>query len=187
MRYLLEQSRLQHLIKSRNGYLILAIGSTIINTLLVVFIFFMVGRERIVMVPPEIQKSFWITSGTVSPEYLSEMALFFTSLSFNVSPGSATMQHAILLRYVDPTYYEILKRKLVDVEERIKKEHITTSFYPGEVKVDTKHFIVQVSGDLQYTIGDVQLPLEHVTYQYGFSYKQAQLKITSFPEVKNHA
>jgi len=186
MRYLLEQSRLQHLIKNRNGYLVLACGSMILNALLVVFMFFMVGRERIVIVPPEIQKSFWVTSGKVSPEYLSEMVLFLTSLSFNMTPSNAAMQHSVLLRYVDSAYYETLKMKLIDVEDQIKKEHITTSFYPGDIKVDTKKLIAEVSGDLQYTVGDTQLPPTHVTYQIRFSYKQGQLKITSFPEVKSH-
>lgn len=186
MRYLLERSRMQHLIKTRNGYLVLACGSLVLNVLLVGFMFFMVGRERIVIVPPEIQKSFWVTSGRVSPEYLSEMVLFLTSLSFNMTPSNAAMQHSVLLRYVDPSYYEILKVKLIEVEDQIKKEHITTSFYPNDIKVDTNKLIAEVSGDLQYTVGDTQLAPTHVSYQIKFSYKQGQLKITSFPEVKSH-
>lgn len=186
MRYLLERSRMQHLIKTRNGYLVLACGSLVLNVLLVGFMFFMVGRERVVIVPPEIQKSFWVTSGRVSPEYLSEMVLFLTSLSFNMTPSNAAMQHNILLRYVDPSYYETLKVQLIEVEDQIKKEHITTSFYPNDIKVDTNKLIAEVSGDLQYTVGDTQLAPTHVSYQIKFSYKQGQLKITSFPEVKSH-
>ena len=186
MRHLLEQARLQHLLKNRNGYLVLAFGSMILNIILSSFMFFMVGRERIVIVPPEIQKSFWVTSGRVSPEYLSEMVLFLTSLSFNVTPNNAETQHSVLLRYVDSAYYEKLKIKLIEVEDKIKKEHITTSFYPNEVKVDTKKLIAKVSGDLVYTVGDIQIAPAHVTYLFGFSYKQGQLRITSFPEVKNH-
>lgn len=187
MRHLLEQSRLQHLIKSRNGYLALASASLLLNVLLVSFLFFMVGRERIVVIPPEVNKSFWMTTGKVSPEYLSEMVLYFTSLGFNVTPGNVDMQHNLLLRYVDPDYYETLKMRLLDVKDKLKKDHITTSFYPNDVKVDTKKLIARVSGDLHYTVGDINLAPSHVTYQFGFSYRQGQLRITSFPEVKANA
>lgn len=186
MRYLLEKSRIQNLIKSRNGYLVLACGSITLNILMIIFMFFMVGRERVIIVPPDIQRSFWVTSGKVSPEYLSEMTLFLVSLGFNLTPSNVTLQHTVLLRYVDPDYYNTFKIKLIDVADKVKKEHITASFYPNDVKVDTNKLIAQVSGDLQYTVGDVHLTPEHVTYQFGFNYRQGQLKITSFPEVKNH-
>ena len=187
MRFLLGRTRLQHLIKSRNGYLALACGSLVVNALLVIFMFFMVGRERIVIVPPEVPKSFWVTASRVSPEYLSEMALFLSSLSFNATPSNIVMQHNVLLRYVDSAYYEAIKSKLTEVSDKVKKEHITTSFYPGSVKVDTRRLIAELSGDMQYTIGDIQTQPTHVTYQIGFSYRQGQLRITSFPEVKNNA
>lgn len=186
MRYLLEKSRIQNLVKNRNGYLVLACGSVALNLLMIAFMFFMVGRERIIVVPPDIQRSFWLTSGKVSPEYLSEMTLFLVSLGFNVTPSNASMQHAVLLRYVDPNYYSTFKTALTDVAEKIKKEHATTTFYPNDVKVDTNKLIARVSGDLHYTIGDMHLAPKHVTYQFGFSYRQGQLKITSFPEVKSN-
>lgn len=186
MRSLLGQTRIQELIKKRNGYLVLASTSILLNILLVILVFFTLDRERIVIVPPQIQKSFWVTSSEVSPEYLSEMVIFLTSLGFNTTPNNSSMQHNILLRYVDPSYYNSLKTKLIEIEDKIKKEHITTSFFPNDVKVDTKKLIAIVTGDLQYTIGDIQVSPANVTYKYGFSYKQGQLKITSFSEISSH-
>jgi conjugal transfer pilus assembly protein TraE len=188
MKYLLQKSRLQHLIQYRNGYLVLASGSLVLNILLVVFLFFMIGRERIVVVPPEINKAFWLTSNRVSPDYLSEMVLYLNSLSFNLTPANANMQHRVLLRYVDPSYYETVKIKFIEIEDRVKKEHITMAFYPSEPpKVDANKLIARITGDLQYTVGDIQLPPQRVTYQYGFRYTQGRLTLTSFPEVKTHA
>jgi conjugal transfer pilus assembly protein TraE len=187
MKYLLQKSRLQHLIQHRNGYLTFACGSLLLNILLVMVLFCMIGRERIVVVPPDIQKSFWVTSSRVSPDYLSEMVLFLNSLSFNITPSNASMQHKILLRYVDSTIYSTLKMKLMEIEDHIKKEHITMAFYPRDVKVDTNKLAAIVTGDLQYTVGDIQLLPQQVKYQYGFRYTQGRLTLTSFPEVKKHA
>lgn len=187
MKYVLQQSRLQHLLQSRNGYLMLASGSIGLNILLVLFLFCTIGRERIVVVPPEIQKSFWVTSSLVSPEYLSEMVLFLNSLNFNVTPSNAPQQHAVLLRYVDPSQYAAVKMKLLEVDDRLKKEHVSIAFQPSHVKVDTKKLIAEVSGDLQYTVGDIPIAPQHVVYRWGFRYSQGRLLITAFPEVKKNA
>lgn len=188
MKHLLQKKRLEHLIQYRNGYLALASGSLLINILLVIFLFFMIGRERIVVVPPEINKSFWVTANRVSPEYLSEMVLYLNSLYFNITPSNANIQHSVLLRYVDQSCYEALKIKFIEIEDKIKKEHITMVFYPSESpKVDANKLIARITGDLQYTVGDIQLPPQRVTYQYGFRYTQGRLTLTSFPEVKGHA
>jgi conjugal transfer pilus assembly protein TraE len=146
----------------------------------------MLGRDRIVLVPPEIQKSFWVTSTQVSDEYLSEMTLFINAINFNITPSNARMQQAVLLRYIDSAYYNDIKTKLHETAEKFKKDNVSITFYPASVKVDTKKLIGQISGDIQYTIGDIQSPLKRVLYEWKFSYKQGQLRVVSFPEVKNH-
>src|SRR5271156_6320857 len=104
MRRLLQNSHLQYVIQHRNGYLTLACGSLVLNLLFGLTILFMIGHERIVIVPPSIQKSFWVGANQVSPEYLSEMALFFTNLRFNVTPNNSIMQRDQLLRYIHPKF-----------------------------------------------------------------------------------
>lgn len=187
MKYLLHHSRLQHLIQHRNGYLSLACGSLILNILLSIGIFTIAGNERVVVVPPSINKSFWVDANQVSPEYLSEMSLFFASLRFNITPTNAAMQRELLVRYVHPHFYEALKAELISEEEHIKKEHVTTSFYPVNVVVDSKKMISQITGDLQSSVGDAQLPLKRLTYQINFSYNNGRLLVKSFEEVKKDA
>ncbi len=53
--------------------------------------------------------------------------------------------------------------------------------------VDGKKLLARVTGDLYYTVGDIQLAPQRVTYQYGFRYTQGRLTLTSFSEVKAHA
>jgi len=187
MKYLLQQTRLQHLIQHRNGYLLLASGSILLNVLLVILVFSMMGRERIVLVPPEIQKPFWVTSSKVSPEYLTEMVIFLNSLNFNVTPSNAQQQHTVLLRYVDPVYYSSVKTKLIEMEDKLKKDHGSLSFQTAHVKVDTNQLIAEVTGDLHYSIGDIQLPPQRVVFKWGFYYSQGRLRIITFPEIKQHA
>ena len=50
--------------------------------------FNMVGRERIVLTPPAIDKSFWVAKDKVSASYLEQMGSFIAYLTLDVSPSS---------------------------------------------------------------------------------------------------
>ena len=186
MKYLLQHSRLQHLIQYRNGYLILASISLILNMLLVLVIFLLIGHERIVIVPPTIEKPFWVTSSKVSPEYLSEMSMFFTNLRLNVTTSSAATQGELLLRFIAPKNYNEIKAELLNEAENLKKNHITTAFFPINVDVDTKKLVARVTGDLQSTVGDSHLPSERVTYKITYTYNGGRLFVAAFEEAKSH-
>lgn len=186
MKSILQQSRLGHVIQYRNGYLLLALCSLVLNGLLVLALFRLVGHERIVIVPPQIEKSFWVSGNQVSPEYLSEMSLFFANLRLNMTASNAASQREILLRHVSSNHYSELKSELVKEMESLKKRHITTAFFPVDVKVDPKKLISRITGDLQSTIGDMHIPSQRVTYQVAFSYDSGRLQVKSFEEVKKY-
>lgn len=187
MKHLLHKTRLQYLIEHRNIYLFFAVGMFVSNILLCIFLFLTLGKERIVIVPPDVQKSFWISSNKVSPEYLSEMTLFLNSLHMNVTPDNANFQHGLLLRYIHPDYYGEAKTKLLEMEDKIKKQRVSISFQPSNVRVDANKLIVEVVGNLQYTIGNQTLPKREVKLKWRFSYAYGLLRIIAFPEVKNDA
>lgn len=179
-------SLLQYLIRHRNGYLTLACGSLILNLVLALALIGAIGHEKVVIVPPQIEKTFWVRGGSVAPEYLSEMSLFFINLRFNLTAANFGAQRDILLRYIDPQDYETLKIELLNEEERVKKEHITTAFLPIEVKVDVKRLIAIVTGDLLSTVGTNSLPSKRLSYQINYRYGNAKLLVKSFVEVKSH-
>lgn len=183
----LQESRLQHVIRTRNGYLAIAFGSIILNILLVSYHFTLIGQERVILLPPNISKSFWVDGNQVSSEYLSEMALFFTNLRLNATQENAGMQHSLLLRYVHPSIYPAMKGQLIEEEERIKGSHITMIFYPVNVQVDSTNWVARVTGDLQSIIGQDMQPIQRVLYQITFRYDSGRLLVKSFEEVKDHA
>lgn len=178
-------SRLRQAIQHRNGYLILASASILLNMLLVAYQFRMMSYERIVLVPPEISKSFWVDGHHVSPEYLSEMAHFFVNLRLTASPGNIGAQHRTLLRYVDSASYSDIRSQLQLEAERIKSFGITTSFYTNNVTVANDQWLTRVSGDLHTTIGNELQPVQHITYQIAFSYDAGRLLVKSFEEIKH--
>lgn len=186
MKYLLQKTRLQHLMRTRNGYLALASGSLLLNVLLSLVLFCMIGQERVLLVPPNFSKSFWVSASHASPDYLSEMGLFFASLRLNVTPKNAKQQRDTLLRYVEPKQYASLKTRLQEEESRLIQQHVTTAFYPVDVKVNAEKSIVRIIGDMHSFVGDAALPIQRVTYDIHFAHHQGRLLVSSFQEVKTH-
>lgn len=177
------KSRLQQLIAQRNGYLVLAAGLLILSLLLTISVCRLIGRERIVVVPPVVNQSFWLDSQTVSPEYLSQMTTFFAQLRLNMTPSSAEYQRQTLLRYTDPSYYGDFNNELVAEADHLTQTHTSLVFYPVDLSVDTHRLTAQLSGDLSGTVGNVPLPVKRVTYRLTYCYAQGRLWLQSFQMV----
>lgn len=171
--------------KERNGYLFLCIGLILLSAILSLIIAFLIGREKIILVPPSINKTFWVSSNAVSPEYLQEMASFFAFLRFNVTPANASTQREMLLNYVEPSLYNDFNAALIKEADTLNNEHMTLSFYPIETKVDSKNLRVLITGDLVSTIGDITLTPKRMHYLLSFRYTEGRLWVSAFSEV-NH-
>lgn len=187
MKIQIQKSLLQQMIGHRNGYLVLACGSLLLNILLGVGMVMTAGHEKIILVPPQIEQTFWVRHNAVSPEYLSEMSNFFVVLRFNLTPTTIENQRNILLRYVSPEYFDTLKIELINEAERMTKEHITTAFYPVDVKVDAGHLETLITGDLITTIGVNQLPARRVIYKISYTHNNYRLLVKKLIEVSPHA
>ena len=98
---------------------LLLVGSMLANVTLAAFAMHMAGRERVVVVPPSISKTFWVESERVSAEYLEQMAYFLLQLTLNVTPQSIDHQSRVLLQYAAPASYGELRSVLATAAERL--------------------------------------------------------------------
>ncbi len=138
MRSLIQKSYITELIEQRNGYLLLACGLILLCLLLSGFCVYLSRHEHIVLTPPSIERSFWVSVDAVSPEYLAEMSTFFSYLRLNVTPDTVEHQRQILLRYVDPREYGMLKDVLIAEQDRMNTQHLSSAFYPVNVQLIQK-------------------------------------------------
>lgn len=179
------QAELRKMIEKRNGYLILSSGLLILCLILSLGIIFLSGRERIILAPPTMSKDIWISAHSASPEYFSRMTLFLSEVALNLTADNVDFQQELLLRYTDSSYYSVLKPQLVAEADRIKKEHISTAFFPVDIKVDSKHAETVITGDLKSYVGDTALPTKRVSYHVVYRVTSFSPLITLFEEVKN--
>ena len=185
MDYAHYRSEIAQLIARRNGYVLLALASLALCIALVGLVFCLLGREKIVLVPSTVEKSFWVARNASSPEYLSEMSTFFAVLRLNTTVASAPAQHQTLLRYTDPRAYGALKSQLAQEASRLQEQHLAFAFFPIDTQVDSAHLTAFVIGDLQSTVGENILATQRVQYQLRYRWAAGRLWLCSFEEVKH--
>lgn len=88
---------------------VLLSGSLLVNVVLAFLTVRMSDRERVVLVPPTINKTFWVESERVSAEYLQQMAYFLMQLTLDVTPQSVDHQASVVLQYAAPASFGELR------------------------------------------------------------------------------
>lgn len=185
MKFDILQENITKLLAQRNTVLILSVVMVLSNVILVTA--YVLKGERIVLVPPQIKKTFWVEEGNVSKEYLEEMALFLSQLFLDNSPSSCAYKRDVILRYATPESYSALKKRLLKEEETYKELQLTTHFKPLEIKTNPKTLNAQLIGHLtSFVAGQkVRESQEHLTLQ--FVLRGGKLMLESFKGGQSHA
>jgi len=112
------------------------------------------GRERVVVVPPAIHKTFWVEAERASPEYLEQMGYFLAQLTLNVTPQNVEHQSRLLLQYAAPASWGELRTAMAANADRIKRDGASTVFSPQDLQVDEGTQRVGLRGLLTTFISD---------------------------------
>ena len=164
--------------------LLLAFGvASGLNLLLGMSLFCLVGKERVVIVPPIVSRDFWISTDTVSDSYLEQMSEFFAGLLLNVTPNSFATRAEHLLQHVESNFYPAIKAQLTAQQLEIERRAMSTSFYPTSFKIDRERLLVELRGELKMWVGVVPVQSQTKTYQLQFVHAQGRLYIKKFSEV----
>lgn len=162
--------------------LALLLGSMLTNLILAAFALRMSSRERIVLVPPTVHKTFWVEDEHVSAEYLEQMGYFLMQLTLNVTPLSIDHQSKVLLQYAAPAAYGELRTALSAAAERLKRDGAATVFSPRDLIVDERSLKVGIRGQLTTFISDRRVSEVDKGYAIAFQYTAGRIFLKSFRE-----
>lgn len=183
MKLQLQSSRLEDLWQKRN--LLLFFTSFLLITNLTQAVLSLFKNERVIVVPPDLHQEYWLEKHRVSASYLEEMGLYFASLLLDNSPSNIAFKREIILRQAVEHAYGPLKRRLLEDEDRIKKENVATSFQPNLVKVDPNHMSVEITGDLLRYVGEKRISQSRDVYTFVMVYRHGRLLIESFKLIRS--
>lgn len=140
--------------------------------------------HRETLIPPTINKTFWVEDDRVSPEYLQQMGQYLIQLALNRSPANAETQIKQLLQYVAPSSYGELEKQLLAEVSRQKEDRVSTIYYANNVSVSQDRQAVLFEGTLNTWIADKLIKQELKRYIIKFGYA-GKVYIQEIKEVTN--
>lgn len=145
----------------------------------------LIGRERTIVIPPAIDKSFWVSKDRVSTSYLIEMGEFVAGLILNVHAQNIEWKRELLLAYVAPEAAGALKTRQELEAERLRKMNALTVFMPGQYFPSEETASVVIKGQLLTLINGMPVEKggEGKAYIAGFGYSGGRIQLKTFKEI----
>jgi conjugal transfer pilus assembly protein TraE len=141
------------------------------------------GTERTVIVPPTIDKSFWVTHERASRDYLNQMASYVAYLILDVDPAVIDWKKDTLLNWVAPGEHAALRTRLELEADRLKRINAATFFRPQQLVADEARQAVTVRGRLRTLVNGQETSSEVKAYLVEFDYAGGRAQLKSFKEI----
>ncbi len=184
MKFALLQRDLGSARRATNVLVALLLASLATNLVLSVYAVQASGRERVILVPPTISKTFWVDQERVSAAYLEQMGYFLMQLILNVTPQSADHQSRVLLQYAAPAAAGELRTQLATSIERLKRDGAATVFSPQDISVDERALKVGIRGQLTTYVSERRVSDVPKGYLIEFKTNGGRLTLAAFRETR---
>ena len=161
---------------------VLLTGSLLANTVLALLVARFADRERVVLVPPTIHKTFWVDEERASGEYLEQMAYFLMQLTLDVTPQNVDYQARVLMQYAAPASFGELRAAMLATGERLKRDGASTVFSARDIVVDEATQRVGVRGQLTTFISDRRVSDLSKGYAIELQYAAGRIFLKAFRE-----
>jgi conjugal transfer pilus assembly protein TraE len=164
----------------------IVLGLVVCQLLSLTAIVSVVGTERTVIVPPTIDKTFWVTRDKTSREYLEQMAGYVSWLVLDVSPQTIDWKRNVLLNWVLPEEHAAMKTKMDLEADRLRSNNASTAFLIQQLVTNEHDQSVTVTGRLRRQINgaDTGEP-ETRSYLAQFQYAGGRVHVKTFKEITN--
>jgi conjugal transfer pilus assembly protein TraE len=173
-------------LKRSNRALSMTVGGLVLGLLMsLVVTLNLVGAERTVLVPPNIDKTFWVTKEKASASYLEQMAGFVAWLILDVAPDSIEWKKNTLLNYVAPASQGALKTRQDLEAERLKTMNAVTSFHIEQLVSNEDRQSVVVHGRLSTRVNGLETSNDLKHYLVQFKYEGGRIHLISFKEIQH--
>ena len=165
------------------GAALALMGACVLSSL--VLMFNMVGRDRVIVTPPSIDKTFWVSKDHVSSSYLEQMGSFIAYLTLDVSPQSIDWKKTMLLQYVSPDIYGVLQTRQDLEADRLRRLNATTQFSVAQLLPNEEAMNVTLKGRLATFINGARTSDIDKEYVAEFEFKGNRVQIRNFKEIGN--
>ena len=140
------------------------------------------SRERIVLVPPNMDQKAEIAWNSANKEYLKSFALYMAILVGNIQPKSSSVVLESVSAFMDPVIYTEFRRQLMAIIEdpMFKASGSVISFLPGSIQYEHETSRVFVPGTIITSSSGSQKYSKQVTYEIGVHIRQGRPWVSHF-------
>lgn len=111
--------------------------------------------QKVIILPPRVDKEFWVSGNEVSNAYLEQVGLYIADRLLSVSSENVDFSLNTIMPFMttEPQLIKAIKDKFIEFTRIIKVNNISQIFYP--VKVDIKKDELIIDGTLKKLTGNV--------------------------------
>ena len=169
-----------------NRWMLLAILLALGNLALIGFALFNREQQRVILLPPKLERAVWLHGAEVSDSYLEQMAVYTVELSFNYHPENVHYRVKQFLRYTAPQAYAALADSMRRDADGIRRNNVSAVFHPKSVQLRAQQRKAVVSGLQTRMVGGKSLDQRQLSVLVSFSLGN-DLLITQMQEVPEDA
>lgn len=139
-------------------------------------------RERVVLVPPNLDKRAEVAWKSADKEYLKSFGLYIAVLVGNMQPKSSAVILDSVSAFMDPSIYSDFRRQLLTLIEDpvFKASGSVISFIPAGIQYEVETSRVFVSGSLITSTSGSQKYQKQVTYEIGVVIREGRPWVAHF-------
>ena len=141
----------------------------------------LMDKQRVIVVPINVDRKFSITGDSASPEYVEMMVRQIVYLKENFTPETVKENFKAFLSLISPRYYNQVEEKLMNTANELIKYQISQVFFPKEVFV--KGNTATVTGIKKIYAGEHLAEQKPVKIKISFKINQGKFEVLKYEEV----
>ncbi len=140
------------------------------------------NHERVVLVPPNLDKKAEIAWTSANREYLKSFGLYMATLVGNVQPKSSTVVLDSVSAFMDPAIYTDFRKQLMAIIEDpvFKASGSVISFLPSSIQYEVETSRVFVTGSIITSTAGSTKYTKNVIYELGVRIREGRPWVTHF-------
>ena len=100
-----------------------------------IFIGIIIGKQKTIVLPPRVSRSFWVAGGKVSQGYLIQMGDYLSQTVLNFTPKDYEEQLGNFMVYVLPARYKAINTALESQIKSVTTLGVSSVFYPTKTTI----------------------------------------------------
>lgn len=162
-------------------WLLLFLGSALLNLMLGWFVVTADTSEKTIITPAKYTQTMWVKGNEVSNSYKDEVAKYLVDLLLTYHSQNARAQFKSVLNYAHPSQYNILKAKFGAEAVRAERNQLSNIFYRlGSHVMENS---VVLTGEERRMVGTQVVATEIKSYQIEMEYQNGKMFLNGFYEV----